>query len=239
MNHELRKHCDALASEFSELIQPELRIHGRSGPYVVLVSEMGVPSHGDWFGLAASTMGLRLRSEIPNWRGNGPAVLVNDSAILESCGGCYGTACGITTAVACHEIAHVLQFPRLCADEMLGDWEPRAFKRVLAEPSPVTPAEEIRERPQHDRQFIRWALHVRRRMQRRGWRVPLNDLMQWDRFAYVAAEWHVESLRDDFEKYEALPLSVIPFAPEPPDFTRLFDANLESFSGFMSLFRSF
>lgn len=239
MNHELRKHRDELASELAELIQPELRHHHRGGVYIVLVSETGVECCTDFYGMTAPTMATWFRSEIQNWLGNGPAMLINDGEILKLCEGDFESASGVLTAIICHELTHCLQVPRLCHDAISADWKPQAFGRLLTEPDPVTPAQEARTRSQHPKEFIRLALHVRHRMQQSGWLVPLSYLLDWERFAYVAAQWHVDALAEDFERCKELPLSLVPKIPEPHGFAKLFDENLSTFEGFMSLVRSF
>ncbi len=238
MNLEIRKHRDALASEFAELIHPELRRFDRGGPFIILASETGLECCGDFYGMTSPKMASWLCDEIPT-RQNGPAMLMNDSQILTDCGGCFETAMGILTAVACHELTHCLQVPGLCDDATPVSWEPTAFRRFAGTPSPITKTEELRERPQHGPEFIRLTLHIRHRLQERGWRVPLGELLQWSRFAYVQPEWHCDALKEDFERCIELPLSLVPEIPEPLAFRELFDESLSTFEGFMGLVRSF
>jgi|GEM_PF-2271216 len=239
MNNEIPKHRDALASELGELIRPELLQHHRHAPYIVLASETGIECCNDFYGMTSPTMATWFRGEIPNWGGVGPAMLIHDDAILEYCGGDAKTADGVMTAIVCHEMAHILQVPRLCHDAISDNWQPAGLKTILTEPDVATPVYETLTRAQHPQDFIRLALHVRHRLQIRGWHVPLSELVDWQRFAFVAGQWHVDALADDFEKCKGLPLSLVRFVPEPHGFAKLFDENLSTFEGFMSLVRSF
>lgn len=226
----MRHFRDRIAAELATILAPELRQFRRCGPFIVLASETRLECCGDFYGMTSPRMAGWFHDEIGG--GNGPAMLVNDRQILADCSGCFETAAGVLSAVCVHETAHILQVPGLCDDRRAASWEPEAFKRLAESPAPVTPAEDLRERPQHGPEFIRLALHIRHRLLERGWSVPIAELLEWDRFSYVAPEWHVDALRDDFRRCQKMPLGEVLETVGPLEFHKLFDPDLSTFEGF-------
>ena len=224
----MRNHCDKLQKALGELIRPELIQHKRAGPFIVLGSETGLQCCSSFYGLTSNKMAIWLRDEIPNWR-NGPAMLLNDSLILDDCNECEESAALVLNAVACHELAHCLAFPKLCSDQEQTDSREMDFvPAIIADTKPAAQYEVgDSERKSHGPGFIRILLHVRWRRIHSGWFVPFGDSLDWQRFCSYPGEWVRQALRDEFSRLECMPLSAIQHIPASDEFLKLFEGSAD------------
>ena len=221
----LRKHCNELSDALAELIRPELDQHKRGGPFIILGSETGLQCCCDFYGLTSTKMAIWLQAEIPHWR-NGPAMVVNDALILADCNGCQESAALVLNAVACHELAHCLAFPKLCSDQEPTDAREMDFvPAIISDTKPAAQYAVDSERKSHGPGFIRIMLHVRWRMIQSGWLVPFSDLLDWERFAKHPGELVRMSLKDEFKRLQDLPLSAVQHVPAPSEFVKLFEGS--------------
>src|SRR5262245_36400087 len=113
---ELRQFRDQLERALAELIAPELAAEGMTSVYVVLGSELLLPSSVKFGGITCEDLGEILRPAIgARWRGAGPTVLVCDQLLMSHFGGDLEMTKLMVGTWAVHELAHVVDRDQLCA----------------------------------------------------------------------------------------------------------------------------
>ena len=135
--HELR---DRIENEFSDLLAPDLKANGADWVHVVLVSETDLTTCGEFAGLHSPKIHRWLRSYIPKWNGPAPTMLIDDATITNDCGGRWGETKDRFTAIAIHELAHVVCTPGLYArdddlPDALGDVVRQSFAMAPEQPT--------------------------------------------------------------------------------------------------------
>jgi hypothetical protein len=168
-----------LEASFTVLLKPELQQAGARVVYLVLASETEVQCAGDFYGMTEPRLALAFRVEIDGrWRGNGPAALLDDSAMLKDCDDDVEIAGEIMSAIAVHEMAHMVTRAALFREEADRRGYRRALKTVIARPCQE---DEIPSSPKqsHDARFLRAAFHLAHRLEQLGSYVPMSRLLDW------------------------------------------------------------
>lgn len=216
------QHCrDCIANDIGEVIRPELQRYELGGPYILLASSSGIEVPDHLFGITHPETAVTYQDRISDFRGNGPAWVINDGAIHRFWGS-VELSVEPFVAVCAHELSHCLEVPGLCHDVQPKWWREPVLNAEIAEPRAAD--SDIRQKRFHQPTFIRLALHVRYRMQRRGWRIWLEDLLNWERDTTETPGAHLDALRPELETLAHVPLSEITSTPAPEAFSALFES---------------
>jgi len=216
--------------KFLKRLAPELG----GGPLYVYVpkdSEPIPPATESYLGCTGRRMDLTLRPLLSEWRGRGPAIALNTSAIRQEAKGLadglgwteaatFGWRCAMT---AIHELGHVL-----------ADGPPPYFDAV--ERPPLTFAEVVRHFSAPPSRFARsmpswwghsmhsWGrivLHLRHRAEALGMYCPATVLIDWRRFGLSSPACYVDRLGDEPERMAGATFEDIKATPAPDAFSEL------------------
>jgi hypothetical protein len=198
---------------------------GIPAAYIVFDCELPAGSVEGCWGATWPGMGSMLREEIgARWRGDAPAMVLNATAIAASLAGqfvedLHGTIESMLLGVACHEVAHFLEWPTpnggglsagLTKTDFLVDVTPRTRNRIP-------------RASEHGPQFCWTCLHILHRLELRGIDVCLNSAIDYAVFNLPRPAFVMRSaVRREIVAMETLPLTLIARSPPPSHFVELF-----------------
>ncbi|MCA9183986.1 MAG: hypothetical protein R3E01_10065 [Pirellulaceae bacterium] len=163
-------------------------------PQSSLPGECGSGDH--CYAYTTPSLDLYLRDHIPDWRGRGPCMVVNDIGLAED----YeleDLAC-LVPAYVLHELAHILDRPALFADR--HGVEPNRLKfeaLVVASVGERSQRNDIPLYFGHGNSFIRIALHLCHRAQRTDVDVRPTAICAGHRYGLSHASLYLEALGDE------------------------------------------
>ena len=175
------------------------------------------------FGYTTLDLDLLLKAQIGNaWQGRGACIVVNDAAV-------YGEAlpdsltadfCGI----ALHELAHVLQRPRLFTDrpEPTEAEVQAQIRQLAAHVSDESPEEPSVPWARHDLPFIRAFLHLAHRAEQAGYPVCTAAFCAGPLYGLSSALTYRRALGDEPDRTADQPIREILRQPFPQECLPLF-----------------
>ncbi len=181
--------------------------------YIVLVSAL--PKCQQRLVLYACTgpaLDLYFRDDIPNYRGRGPCLLINDFEFA-ACPPLYHSS---VTALAIHEAAHVLVGGWEFEDDAAVELAPRvrrAMHSFLTErPASIEIEDEIES--DHGPDWIRCSIHLWHRSKRLMRDLSLAVVLKQSLPAWDSSGWAL-SLGDELERFERKPIRDVLREPIP------------------------
>lgn len=186
-------------------------------------------------GYTASRLDLHLRDYIPDHRGRGPCMVINDGHLRATYPEDFDY---YFTATVLHELAHLLMQPWLYDERATATPEAlrREARRVADMVATETPEDGHPPFEGHGAQFIRVALHLRHRAEMCGtWLAP-NDLCAGHRYSLSHARRYQVALADEPERLATMSIAKIITTKPPPEFAQLWaddvHAHFQSLSRF-------
>jgi hypothetical protein len=181
----------------------------------------------DLHGVTCLSLDLYVREYVDDYRGRGPAMVINEDAIRQ---------CShpddveyILLATVLHELAHILERPTHYVDRP-ADADPLRIKfdaltvaRATHEPWPVdVPAYEC-----HDHMFIRTCLHLAYRAEQAGVEICPNVFCAGRGYGLYPATSYRRTLGDEPEQLRQLKFQEILAIEPPAAFTALWQDDVE------------
>ncbi len=171
---------------------------GETPLYIVAQSALPLGYYaGDYHGaFTVASLDIYLRDHIPNYRGRGPCMVINDLMLAEM----YETEDQeyLTQQFALHELGHILNRPALFEDRTGVDPNKLLFESlVVADCTKRPPRDDIPLYHGHEIDFIRIALHLCYRAQQVGFDACHASLCAGYRYGLSHASLYLESLGDE------------------------------------------
>lgn len=181
------------------------------------------PDCGSGDGCYAYTLGsldLYLRDHIPNYRGRGPCVVVNDIALAEDVGS--EDLAYRTQSTVLHELGHVLDRPAVYEDRTGVDPNKLKFEALVVANATARPSrEDIPLYHGHEAGFIRIALHLCYRAQQAGFDAYHAAICAGYRYGLSHASCYLEALDDEPARCAGMLFRDIRSLEPPPAFSSL------------------
>ena len=216
--HRAGQLCRTIASR--ELVDHEL--------YIIRQSEISA-EYGTAEGCEAYTspcLDLYLREFIPNWRGRGPCLVLNDLAMqadvhpedLEA----------VVLGITIHELAHILDRPSLYRTREATEPDHLKFEALVLADEVAQPRPTVAHQPYagHGASFIRIALHLRHRARKQGVLLLANDLCAGPRYGLSSGTCYRAALDDEPAKMAHLTFREIAGIVPPKAFTNLWASDV-------------
>jgi len=148
------------------------------------------------YGYTTPSLDIYLAPHIPDYRGRGPCMVINDIGLAED----YEPADieYVTQACVLHELAHILDRPALFEDRSGVDRNKLLFESLVV--ANVTQQPSRKDIPLyfgHGRSFIRIALHLCHRAEQAGVRVSSAAICAGHRYGLSHATFYGEALGDE------------------------------------------
>ena len=177
---------------------------------------------------------LYLREFIPNWRGRGPCLVLNDLAMADVH---PEDRQAVVLANTLHELAHILDRPQLYRTREQPDPDRLKFEAlVLAdEVGQPTPTNIGQPWSGHGASFIRIALHLRHRAREHGILVLANDLCAGPRYGLSPASAYRSALDNETTRLADLTFRQIKAIEPPIEFTTLWASDVAAHDLYLSL----
>jgi hypothetical protein len=166
------------------------------------------------------SLDIYLRDYIPNYRGRGPCMVMNDLALAEL----YEPEDHeyLTQQFALHELGHILDRPALFEDRTGVDPDKLLFEAlVVADCTKRPPREDIPLYHGHEVGFIRIALHLCYRAQQAGFDAYHAALCAGYRYGLSHASLYLEALGDEPARCAGMLFRDIAKTKPPPAFSSL------------------
>lgn len=185
-----------------------------------IASELGAANGCS--GYTTPSLDLYLRDHIgKRWQGRGPCMVINDIALLADVH--PEDLEDITLGTIVHELAHVLDHPRLYEDR--PNVEPAKLKfesLVLADAiTRPRPAAKVLPYHGHGASFIRIALHLRHRAWQHGIHLLANELCGGSRYGLSPGSAYKGTLGNEPRRLAHLTFNQIVAIEPPAEFTKL------------------
>lgn len=172
------------------------------------------------YAYTSPSLDLYLAEHIPDYRGRGPCMVVNDLAIAQD----YDAEDFdfIVPGFVVHELAHILDRPALFADRTGVDPALIRFESlVVAKADDLPPRTDVPEYFGHGPTFIRVALHLRHRVELAGVRLSPAQLCAGRRYGLSHALQYHDALGDEPERMVDTQIRNILATPPPRAFSSL------------------
>jgi len=195
-----------------------------AGLPIYLISQSTLPAEcGSGDGAYAYTLGsldLYLAPHIPNYRGRGPCIVVNDLALAEDFIG--EDLAYRTQAIVLHELGHVLDRPAVYEDRTGVDPNKLKFEAlVVAHVTSNAPREDIPPYHGHEASFIRVCLHLCHRARQVGFDVHPGALCAGYVYGLSVAQRYEAALGDEPARCMGMLFRDILATKPPAAFTEL------------------
>jgi hypothetical protein len=203
--------------------------------YVTMASQLPTDVFGNCYSILGCTdrsLALWMRDFIP-WRGNGPAMVLNDVAIHQDFPGCSLEEAIRPTVV--HELAHILERRKPFVDRPLATPERLAYERACYFAGHDDPEEFItqadREAPWlfHEWWYIRIAAHAAHRAERVGYEMPIDAVMDFELYGLSNGATYMDAIGREPERMLAMPFREIRRLPPPPALLELWESDVSAF----------
>jgi hypothetical protein len=169
---------------------------------------------------------LYLREFMPNWRGRGPCLVLNDLALQADVHpeDIEAVVLGITI----HELAHILDRPALYRERRDAEPDRLKFEALVladevAQPRPTVAAPLYAG---HGATFIRIALHLRHRAREQGVLLLADALCAGPRYGLSMATCYRAALGDEPNKLAHLSFREFAGIEPPTEFTNLWASDV-------------
>lgn len=193
-------------------------------PQSTLPAELGRSSVCD--GFTSPSLDLYVREFIPDYRGRGPCMVINDLTLCEQTDPADFEQAML--AVIIHELAHVLERPMLyrmrdeTSDVVLAREAAAVVDVISSDPSDHELAVPFLG---HEVRFIRVALHLRYRAATAGTDLPEATLCAGRDYGLSHACRYREALSDEPARLAEQSISAVLARPPPLAFTRLWESD--------------
>ena len=203
-----------------------------AGVPLYIVSQSSLPAEagsGDHcYGYTTPSLDLYLRPHLPNWRGRGPCMVINDLALAEDF-----DADDLEYVIQCcvlHELAHILDRPAQFADRTDADPLKLQFEAlVVADSTGRPPRLDLPAYFGHEASFVRIALHLCHRASRHGAAIGPGAVCAGYRFGLSPAFRYQDALGDEPDRMADWLISDILAAQPPPAFSGLWTDDLAAY----------
>lgn len=220
---------DRIENEFRDLLDRDLRANNASTVHIVLTSETDLTTCGEFAGLHSPRIHRWLKSYIPNWNGPGPCFLIDDATIANDGGGRSDLMVERFTAIAVHELGHVVCTPGLYArDDDAPDLPEETVRQFFVE-SVATKAtfySGVSPRTGHGPAWLRACCHLVHRMQCRGWEIRLPMVVATDFYGISSTSLYRNALGDEPSRLTDWRITSIASIPPPRKFLDQWNADL-------------
>lgn len=172
-------------------------------------------------GYTSRSLDLYLQGAIgASWRGRGPCMVINDLRLAEDCH--VDDFEYLALAIALHELAHILERPRLVTERVGVTPAQIQFEAlVIAEAVVKDPPPEQPAYQGHESSFIRLALHLCHRAAERGVQIAPPIVCGGWPYGLSPAFRYVEALGDEAARLADLSFRDILAISPPQDFAQL------------------
>lgn len=198
------------------------RDFGESPLYVVRQSTLPADHYAGLHHYAFTTpsLDLYLREHIPDYRGRGPCVVVNDVALAEDFDPLDWDY--VVPAHLLHEAAHILDRPALVADRTGVDPNKLLFESLLiADATKRPPPADLPAYYGHEASFIRIVLHLCHRAERSGVSIAPAAICAGRRYGLSHASDYQDALGDEPIRGANMLFREIAAMDPPHEFVRL------------------
>ena len=218
-----------LENEFADMLAPDLKANGADRIHVVLASETDLNCCGQFSGLHSPRIHGWLRSYISKWNGPAPTMLIDDATITNDCGGRWDLMAERFTAIAVHELGHIVCTPRLFdhdheSDKAMSDMVRQAFVESLEKKA--TFYSHASPRIGHGPEWLRIVCHLVHRMQKRRWNIYPPQIVDTNYYGYSSTSLYRNALGDEPSRLARLPMTAIAHLPPPQKFLDQWNADL-------------
>jgi hypothetical protein len=166
-------------------------------PQSILPAECG--SGAECYGYTLPSLDLYLRDHIPDYRGRGPCIVINDRTLAQDFDG--DALAYRTQALVLHELGHVLDRPAVYEDRTGVDRNKLKFEAlVVAHVTARPPREDIPAYHGHEASFIRVCLHLCHRARQVGFDVRPGALCAGYTYGLSVAHRYLDALGDEPER---------------------------------------
>ncbi len=196
--------------------------------YIIRQSEISA-EYGTAEGCEAYTspcLDLYLREFIPNWRGRGPCLVLNDLAMQTDVHPEDWE--GVVLANTVHELAHILDRPSLYRERRDAEPDRLKFEALVLADEVALPRPTVAPQPYagHGASFIRIALHLRHRAKALGVHLLANALCGGPRYGLSPASAYRAALGHEPAKMAHLTFREIAGIEPPTEFTNLWASDV-------------
>ena len=193
---------------------------GETPLYVVPQSSLPAEcGDGDYaYGYTTPSLDIYLASHIPDYRGRGPCMVINDIGLAED----YEPVdiAYLTQATVLHELAHILDRPMLFEDRSGVDPNKLLFESlVVANATQLPSRADIPLYFGHGHSFIRISLHLCHRAQQAGVHISTAAICAGHRYGLSHASFYAEALGDEPARCADMTFSQIMATKPPPAFS--------------------
>jgi hypothetical protein len=188
------------------------------------------------YGLTSPSLDLYLAPHIPNYRGRGACLVINDIALAEDFD--VEDLAYLVPAFVLHELAHILDRPVVFADRTGVDEQRIIFEGlVVADATSRPPREDLPAYFGHEAGFIRVALHLQHRAEQAGVAIAPAALCAGSRYCLSHASDYQDALGDEPARCADLLFRDIAATNPPPAFSQLWIQDLVSYEDRFSLLK--
>lgn len=169
------------------------------------------------------SLDLYLADHIPNYRGRGPCMVINDLALLADV---YPEDLEeITLGTIIHELAHILDRPALYEERPNVEPAKLKFESLVLADAIARPRPTVKVPPYHGHgaSFIRIVLHLRHRALRHQINLLANELCGGQRNGLSPGTAYKGTLGDEPRRLAYLTFAQIAAIKPPAEFTKLWD----------------
>jgi len=180
------------------------------------------------YAFTTPSLDLYLAPHIPNYRGRGPCMVVNDLGFTDGLD--PEDLEYIVPACVLHELAHVLDRPALFADRTGVDPNKLLFESlVIADCTRRPPRDDLPAYDGHETGFIRIALHLCHRAELAGVAITPAAICAGHRYGLSHASDYQDALGDEPARFTDMRFHDIAATDPPPAFTRLWAQDFVSY----------
>lgn len=177
------------------------------------------------YGFTTPSLDLYLADHIPNYRGRGPCMVINDVALTSDLH--PADLRYVVPALVVHELAHILERPTLYEDRTGVDPERIQFEAlVVADAGTRPPRVDLPAYFGHGESFIRTALHLCHRAETAGVSIRPGAICNGFRHGLSHASDYQEALGDEPERMANMLFREILASLPPPEFTHLWTTDV-------------
>jgi hypothetical protein len=185
-------------------------------------------SGNDCYGYFTPSLDLYLRDHIPNFRGRGPCMVINDVALRED----YNDEDldYVTHACVLHELAHILDRPLVYPEPVNVDPQKLIFEALVVAKATGRPARvEVPRYYGHEVSFIRIALHLVHRAQQLGVAISPAAVYASHRYGVSHISEYLDALGNEPTNFADRTIRQIVAEDPPRAFAELWNSDLVAY----------
>lgn len=182
-------------------------------------------SGNDCYGYFTPSLDLYLREHIPNFRGRGPCMVINDVALRED--HADEDLDYVMHACVLHELAHILDWPLVYPEPVNVDPQKLMFEALVVAKATGRPARvEVPRYYGHEASFIRIALHLVYRAERFGMAISPAAVYASHRYGVSHISEYLDALDEEPANCADKTIRQIVAEDPPRAFSELWNSDL-------------